>query len=82
MFSTTRLGLVIFILVIETAFVVKCAEPNYPEIDDSQTESVDAKVNIDQASPNSNTIHVAHNIPKNSDINLKQVKIRFLLWAI
>ena len=75
MFISTRLGLVIFILVLETAFVVKCAEPNYPEIDDSQTESENAKVDISQESPNSNTIHVAHNIPKNSDINLKQVKI-------
>ena len=75
MFISTRLGLVIFILVLETAFVVKCAEPNYPEIDDSQTESENAKVDISQESPNSNTIHVAHNIPKNSDINLKQVKL-------
>ena len=75
MFISTRLGLVIFILVLETAFVVKCAEPNYPEIDDSQTETENAKVDISQESPNSNTIHVAHNIPKNSDINLKQVKL-------
>ena len=79
MFSSSRLGLVIFILVIETAFVVKCAEPNYPEIDDSQTESENAKVDINQESPNSNTIHVAHNIPKNSDVNLKQVKLQVQL---
>ena len=53
--------------------LVNGAEPNYPEIDDAQSESVDANVDISQESPNSNTIHVSHNIPKNSNINLKQV---------
>ena len=31
-------------------------------------------MDFDQESPNSNTIHVAHNIPKNSDISIKQVR--------
>ena len=62
------------ILVLGTAFVVDCIEPNYPEIHDAQSESNGAKVDITQESPNSNTIHVAHNIPKNSDITLKQVR--------
>ena len=74
MFPKWRSGLFLLFLLIEAAIVVKSAEPNYPEIDDSQSESVDAKVDISQESPNSNTIHVAHNIPKNSDINIKQVR--------
>jgi hypothetical protein len=68
------LGLLFFVLLIKTAVVVQSAQPNYPEIDDSQSEPVDAKVDISQESPNSNTIHVAHNIPKSSVINLKQVR--------
>ena len=71
----TGLGLALVIF-IKTAFIADLAqgvEPNFPEIDDSQSEPVDAKVDISQESPNSNTIHVAHNIPQNSDINIKQV---------
>jgi hypothetical protein len=75
---SARMGLsnlFFLVLLLETAYVaVECIEPNYPEIHDAQSESNGAKVDISQESPNSNTIHVAHNIPKNSDISLKQVR--------
>ena len=76
MFVQSSQGLPLTLLVAILAIgvvLVHGAEPNYPEIDDAQSESVDANVDISQESPNSNTIHVSHNIPKNSNINLKQV---------
>ena len=40
-------------------------EPNFEDLDLVVDQAVDEKVDIDQADPHSNNIHVAHNNPKN-----------------
>merc|ERR1712227_750323 len=47
-------------------------EPNFEDLDLVVDQAVDEKVDIDQADPHSNNIHVAHNNPKNSDIKISQ----------
>ena len=52
-------------LFINTNYYSKGAEPNFEDLDLVVDQAVDEKVDIDQADPHSNTIHVAHNNPKN-----------------
>ena len=46
-------------------FFVSGIEPNFEDLDLVVDQAVDEKVDIDQADPHSNNIHVAHNNPKN-----------------
>ena len=38
--------------------------PNYDDIESGVDQAVDEKVDITQADPQSNTIHIAHNNPR------------------
>eukprot|EP00092_Neocalanus_flemingeri_P013977 GFUD01015076.1.p1 GENE.GFUD01015076.1~~GFUD01015076.1.p1 ORF type:complete len:341 (-),score=112.84 GFUD01015076.1:126-1148(-) len=46
--------------------------PNYEDIESAVDQAVGEKVDINQADPQSNTIHIAHNNPKDSDIKVVQ----------
>ena len=50
---------------IKILFFVSGIEPNFEDLDLVVDQAVDEKVDIDQADPHSNNIHVAHNNPKN-----------------
>ena len=51
---------------------VKAIEPNFEDIEESKSESQNEVINIEQDSPHSNAIHIAHNIPTGSDITVTQ----------
>ena len=51
---------------------VKAIEPNFEDIEESKSEPQNEVVNIEQDSPHSNAIHIAHNIPTGSDITVTQ----------
>merc|ERR1712004_706917 len=56
-------------------FILSCAqaiEPNFEDVDESKEQPQNEVVNIDQDSPHSNAVHIAHNIPTGSDITVKQ----------
>jgi len=55
-----------------TVMLVSALPPNYDDIDLAVDQAVGEKVDIDQAEPNSNTIHISHNNPKDSDIKVVQ----------
>ena len=55
------------IMIILTMVIVSLAHslpPNYDDIESGVDQAVDEKVDITQADPQSNTIHIAHNNPK------------------
>ena len=62
------------IVVCTLVLQVKCLPPNFEDLEFSEQESDGAVVDVTQDSPQSNAIHVAHNIPKNSDIKIKQTR--------
>jgi hypothetical protein len=62
---------VILALTAFSAFT-RAVEPNFEDIHDAKEESQNEVVNIDQDSPHSNAIHIAHNIPTGSDITVTQ----------
>ena len=45
--------------------------PNYDDIEETADSPVGQTVNIDQADPQSNAIHVAHNIPTGSKVSIR-----------
>ena len=45
--------------------------PNYDDIEETADSPVGQTVNIDQADPQSNAIHVAHNIPTGSKVSIE-----------
>ena len=51
---------------------VKAIEPNFEDIEESKSEPQNEVINIEQDSPHSNAIHIAHNIPTGSDITVTQ----------
>jgi hypothetical protein len=51
---------------------VKAIEPNFEDIEEAKSESQNEVINIEQDSPHSNAIHIAHNIPTASDITVTQ----------
>ena len=54
-------------MIILTMVIVSLAHslpPNYDDILSGVDQAVDEKVDITQADPQSNTIHIAHNNPK------------------
>ena len=61
-----------FMALIFTASVTEAIEPNFEDIDDAKSEPQNEVVNIEQDSPHSNAIHIAHNIPTGSDITVTQ----------
>ena len=40
----------------------EAVDPNYEDVEESKSESENEVVNIEQDSPHSNAIHIAHNI--------------------
>ena len=51
---------------------VKAIDPNFEDIEESKSEPQNEVINIEQDSPHSNAIHIAHNIPTASDITVTQ----------
>lgn len=49
-------------------YVVTALPQNYDDIEEAADSPVGQTVNIDQADPQSNAIHVAHNIPTGSKV--------------
>jgi len=52
--------------------LVMCLPPNFEDMELSVDQAVGEKVDINQADPQSNAIHIAHNNPKDSDIKVVQ----------
>jgi len=52
--------------------LVMSLPPNFEDMELSVDQAVGEKVDINQADPQSNTIHIAHNNPKDSDIKVVQ----------
>jgi len=52
--------------------LVTSLPPNYEDVESAVDQAVGEKVDINQADPQSNTIHIAHNNPKDSDIKIVQ----------
>jgi len=51
---------------------VQSLPPNYEDIESAVDQAMGEKVDISQEDPQSNTIHIAHNNPKDSDIKVVQ----------
>eukprot|EP00090_Calanus_glacialis_P029195 TRINITY_DN4684_c0_g1_i5.p1 TRINITY_DN4684_c0_g1~~TRINITY_DN4684_c0_g1_i5.p1 ORF type:complete len:333 (-),score=124.62 TRINITY_DN4684_c0_g1_i5:40-1038(-) len=52
--------------------IVSTLPPNYEDVESAVDQAVGEMVDINQADPQSNTIHIAHNNPKDSDIKVVQ----------
>ena len=73
--TTTKFTMKLSAFVLLALFsLVHGLPPNYDDIEDSQEQSVNAVVDISQEEPNSNAIHIAHNIPTGSKITVKQTR--------
>merc|ERR1719499_370995 len=59
------------LMLLSTALVLG-VEPNFEDLDLVVDQADGETVNVDQADPHSNNIHVAHNNPKDSDIKIVQ----------
>jgi len=65
------LGLGAWAMLLTTALVLG-VEPNFEDLDLVVDQADGETVDVDQADPHSNNIHVAHNNPKDSDIKIVQ----------
>ena len=64
--------MMMIILTLVLVPIVTSLPPNYDDIESAVDQAVDEKVDITQADPQSNNIHIAHNNPKDRlDARLK-----------
>ncbi len=62
-----------FMVLLVSSLASAQLQANYEDVDESLDQPVDQVVEVVQDSPQSNSVHVAHNNPVGSDIFVNQV---------